>query len=635
MRVAILIFMVLLLNTVNAQLAVTEKFSDSDLLPGRISSNRRVSETAYIEKAIPFTNASVTLTQSWIKKREDLNTTYLKSLDPDRLLHNFRVNAGLPSDAEPLTGWEAPSIGLRGHFTGHYLSAVSSLVEKYKDTLLTRRLNYIVEALYKCQNALGNGYLSAFPEKDFDVLETKFRDVWAPYYTYHKIMQGLLDVYVRTGNKRAYGMVIKMADHVGSRMARLDEETIEKLLYTTEANPSNEPGAMNEVLYKLYKISKDPKHLMLAKIFDRNWFIMPLSKNKNILNGLHSNTHLVLVNGFAQRYSITGESLYRDATVNFWNMLMGQHAYANGSSSGPRPNVTTPTSLTSEHWGVPYQLSNTMTKEIAETCVSHNTQKLTSTLFSWNADPAFADAYMNTFYNSILALQSAQTGACVYHLPLGSPCKKAFLKDNDYRCCNGSSIEAFAALNSGIYFHDDSTLWVNLYVPSKVRWTQQNIELAQTGNFPEDEEVEFTLLSKKKAAFTLKLFVPSRVSNVDVYLNNVKQSIKIKPGSYISLNRLWKNHDKIRLVFQYDFYIKSMPDDKNVVALFYGPIMLAFESPSELILKGDLENILSGLSASEDNRTFQLWNNGKTYTIKPFYNIETEYYGVYATLRDY
>ena len=242
------------------------------------------------EKALPYSNSEVTLKPSWIKHREDLNTTYLESLDPDRLLHNFRINAGLPSNAKPLEGWEAPNIGLRGHFTGHYLSAVSSLVEKSKDSLLTSRLNYIIEELYKCQQALGNGYLSAFPEKDFDTLESRFGGVWAPYYTYHKIMQGLLDVYERTGNSKAYEIVVNMASYVERRMAKLDKATIEKVLYTAEANPSNEAGAMNEVLYKLYKVSKDLRHLALAKIFDRDWFAVPLSKNRDILK-FHLATH--------------------------------------------------------------------------------------------------------------------------------------------------------------------------------------------------------------------------------------------------------------------------------------------------------------------------------------------------------
>ena len=587
-------------------------------------------------RAILFPNTSVILNPSWIKDREDLNTTYLKSLDPDRLLHNFKINAGLPSNAKPLEGWEAPYIGLRGHFTGHYLSAVSVLVEKYKDTLLSRRLSYMVDELYKCQQALGNGYLSAFPEKDFDTLEAKFGGVWAPYYTYHKIMQGLLDVYERTGNKKAYDMVVNMASYVNKRMSKLDKETIEKVLYTAEANPSNEAGAMNEVLYKLYKISNDPKHLTLAKIFDRDWFAVPLSKNKDILSGLHSNTHIVLVNGFTQRYSITDESLYRNATINFWNMLLNHHAYANGSSSGPRPNVTTTTSLTAEHWGVPDHLSNTMTKETSESCVSHNTQKLTSTLFTWTANPKYADAYMNTFYNSVLALQSAHTGACVYHLPLGSPRKKVFLKENDFRCCNGTSIEAFSSLNSGIYYHNDSILWVNMYIPSKVNWTEKGIAVEQAGNFPSDPSIEFTISAKKRSAFNLKLLVPSWAKKADVYINNKKQNSKITPDSYISLNREWNNNDKIRLVFHYDFYIKTMPDDKNVIAIFYGPLLLSFESSSELILKGNYHSILNNLSVIDINsHTFHLLNNGKTYLLRPLYDIESESYGVYATIREY
>ncbi|WP_414649015.1 beta-L-arabinofuranosidase domain-containing protein [Chitinophaga sp.] len=118
-------------------------------------------------------------------------------------------------------------------------------------------------------------------------------------------------------------------------------------------------------------------------------------------------------------------------------MLVNHHAYANGSSSGPRPNVVTPTSLTSELWGVPGHLSNTMTKEIAESCVSHNTQKLTAMLFSWSGDAKYADAYMNTFYNSIMPIQNAQNGTVVYHLPLGSPQTKKILKDDDFRCCKG------------------------------------------------------------------------------------------------------------------------------------------------------------------------------------------------------
>jgi DUF1680 family protein len=587
-----------------------------------------------VEHAEPFPSKSVTLNASRIKDREQLNSKYITSLDPDRLLHNFRINAGLPSPVKPLEGWEDPKCGLRGHFVGHYLSAVSSLVERYRDTLLSRRLTYMVAELEKCQHALGKGYLSAFPESDFDKLETKFSGVWAPYYTYHKIMQGLLDVYTRTGNVQALNIVKGMADYVSFRMARLDRQTIEKMLYTVAANPPNEAGAMNEVLYKLYKVTGNPRHLALAKLFDPDWFVTPLAENQDILSDLHSNTHLVLVNGFAQRYTITGETRYRDAVINFWNMLESSHTYVNGTSSGPRPNVTTPTSLSAEHWGTPGHLSNTMTREIAESCVTHNTQKLTASLFSWTAQPKYAEAYMNTFYNAVMALQNSETGACVYHLPLGSPRIKAFLKENDFRCCNGTSIEAFAALNSNIYFHKVSDLWVNLYIPSEVSWQEKGINLAQSGEFPVDSAITFTITAKRSSKFGLHLLIPSWAKSAQLYINGKKQSLEVKQSSYLAVEREWHDQDKIKLVFDYQFRIEKMPDDDKMVAIFYGPSLLAFESTDELALKSTPAELLKNLSVI-NHHAFQLNDGGKHYNLRPFYEIESESYGVYAAIREY
>jgi len=582
-----------------------------------------------------FDGAEVQLMPSWISKKQDLNTDYLHRLDPDRLLHNFRVNAGIPSNALPLEGWESPGCGLRGHFTGHYLSACATLIQSDEDSLLAKRIRYMIDGLQKCQEKLGGKYLSAFPESEFDILETKYGGVWAPWYTFHKIMQGLLDVYTCTGNKQAYQILLNMADYVAQRMSKLPDGEIEKILFSAEANPTNEAGGMNEVLHNLYAVSGDEKHLKLAGIFDRSWFYQPLAEGKDILSGLHANTHIVLVNGFARRFENTGETDFLKAAANFWDMLLNHHAYVNGSSSGPRPIATTPTSRIAEHWGHAGHLSATLTGEIAESCVTHNTQKLTANLFRWTAGPEYADAYMNTFYNAVLPIQNSENGSVVYHLPLGSPREKNFLKENDFKCCNGSCIEAFTRLNSNIYFHDEHSLWVNLFIPSEVIWKEKGVILRQHTDFPENPSTRFTVSAVKPIKFALKLLIPSWAdSKTRILVNGQPVRRRIKPVSYITIDRIWKEGDQVELVFSYNFHLKSMPDNEKVIALFYGPLLLAFETERELILKGNRASILQNLTKNDGEFTFSLKNANRSFSLKPFYAVQIESYGVYATIRN-
>jgi uncharacterized protein len=626
-RTSLIIFFLTLL----AILYSNQNFACNPDVPGNQISKANSGEI----KVLPFSPSEVVLNSSWIKEREALNTNYLHQIDPERLLYNFRVNAGLPSSAKPLEGWESPECGLRGHFVGHYLSACATLIAQDGDALLSKHISYMIDEMAVCQQKMGGKYLSAFPESEFDTLEKKYGGVWAPYYTFHKIMQGLLDVYTLTGNKNAYQILLNMTDYVEGRMSKLAEAEIEKILYSAEANPTNEAGGMNEVLHNLYAVSKDPKHLKLAEVFDRKWFSQPLTDGKDILSGLHSNTHIVLVNGYARRFENTHETDYRKAAENFWDMLFHHHAYVNGSSSGPRPISTTPTSRIAEHWGHADHLSATLTGEIAESCVTHNTQKLTANLFCWTADPEYADAYQNTFYNAVLPIQNSENRAVVYHLPLGSPRTKNYLKENDYKCCNGSGIEAFAHLNSNIYFHDQNNLWVNLFIPSEVNWKEKGIKLEQTTDFPEEPKTQIKISAEKPTPFALKLLIPSWANaQTKVLINGQPFKTKIKPASFVTIDRMWKDGDQLELVFTYNFYLKSMPDNKNVVALFYGPVLLAFESDKELILKGSQQEILQNLTKQSNSFSFILKNNGIDYKLVPFYQITKASYGVYATIRN-
>ena len=195
-------------------------------------------------KAQPFALQDVRLLDGPFKTAMDRDGKYMLELDPDRLLHNFRVNAALPSTARPLGNWESPKSELRGHLTGHYLSACALMYASTGDERFRARADLLVRELAKCQAGLGkSGYLSAFPESFFDRLESSGK-VWAPYYTLHKLLAGLLDAHVLCGNAQALEVATKFGDWVVQRIGRLSDEQIEQMLAV-------EHGGINEAMANL------------------------------------------------------------------------------------------------------------------------------------------------------------------------------------------------------------------------------------------------------------------------------------------------------------------------------------------------------------------------------------------------
>src|SRR5262245_20975040 len=259
-------------------------------------------------RAHAFALQDVRLLDGPFKQAQKLDQDYLLSLDQDRLLHNFRVNAGLPSAAKPLGGWEAPDVELRGHTVGHYLSALALMYAATDDARFKARADLMVGELAKIQDAKAarfhDGYLSAFPEEFFDRVEARQR-VWAPYYTIHKIMAGLLDVNQLCGNRQALGVVSKMADWVKFRVDRLTDEQMQASLGT-------EFGGMNEVLANLYAATGNAEYLRVARRFEHKAIFDPLLRHEDPLNGLHANTQFPKIIGAAREYELTGEERYRN-----------------------------------------------------------------------------------------------------------------------------------------------------------------------------------------------------------------------------------------------------------------------------------------------------------------------------------
>lgn len=249
-------------------------------------------------EAVPFSMKNVRLGPGAFSSAAEVNRRYLKTLPSARLLHTFRLNAGLPSSAEPLGDWEKPDCELRGHFVGgHYLSACALAFASSGDEELEHNGDLMVAELAKCQAQHKNGYLSAFPQEYFDRLRDGV-NVWAPFYTIHKIMAGHLEMYTLAGNEQALETTEKMARWVQNWSDPLSEQQMQRILLV-------EYGGMGETLCNLYSVTGKQDYLNLAQRFNKKGFYEPLAARRDELKGLHVNTHIPQVIAAARLYELT------------------------------------------------------------------------------------------------------------------------------------------------------------------------------------------------------------------------------------------------------------------------------------------------------------------------------------------
>jgi len=512
--------------------------------------------------AQPFPPEAVRLLDGPFKDAMARDQAYLLSLDPDRLLHNFRVNAGLPSAAQPLGGWEAPDVELRGHSVGHYLSALALMYAGTGDPQFKARADVIVAELAKVQDALarkgaGTGYLSAFPEEFIDRVETR-KPVWAPYYTLHKIMAGLLDVYVHCGTTQALDVLQRQVDWVKRRVDALSFEQQQAMLGT-------EFGGMNDVFANLYAITGNPEHLRLAQTFDHRAVFDPLASRHDALDGLHANTQIPKVIGAAREFELTGEPRYRTIATTFWNRVAKYRSYANGGHSDDEAFF--PIDQFPVHLGA----------ESSETCNTYNMLKLTRHLFSWLPSADLMDFYERGLYNHILASQDSATGGVIYYCPLKPGAFKTFSTPNDaFWCCVGTGMENPARYTDAIYFAGDQALFVNLFIPSELTWREQGLVLRQETKFPDQDAVKLSLTLKRPVRLALQIRYPSWARDgMTIAVNGKGETYDGTPGSFATIMRHWQNGDVIDLRLPMRLRTEPLPGDPRTVAVFYGPVLLA------------------------------------------------------------
>lgn len=507
--------------------------------------------------ARPFELSQVRLRPGPVLDALNVNRRHLMSYDPDRLLHMFRVTAGLPSSAEPLGGWEAPNNELRGHFTGHYLSACAMMFAHADDAALKSRGDTIVAELAKCQAKFGNGYVSAFPEDLFDRLRAG-QPAWAPFYTLHKIMAGLLDMHVLAGNAQAREVLEGMATWTAQWVRPIDTALMARIL-------EREYGGMNEVLYNFAALTGNDRWRELAERFNRQRIFEPLAAGRDELQGLHVNTTIPQIIGAARGYELTGDGNLHGCADFFWHTVTERRCYCTGGTSNGESWNTPPGKLAAELSGY-----------TQECCVTYNMQKLTRHVFGWTGDAHAADYYERAYYNGILGVQHPRDGSKLYYVPLQSGYWKLFgTPMHDFWCCTGSMAEAFSKLGDSIYFKDDDGLYVNLFVPSEVAWREKGLRIVQETTFPESDRVNLVVKATAPRRAQLRIRVPYWTDGGSATLNGTRLEAFATPGSYFVLDRTWRDGDRVEVRLPMRLHSAPMPDDPTIQAVMYGPLVLA------------------------------------------------------------
>ena len=507
----------------------------------------------------PFSMTQVRLLDGICRQQAEINQSYLDSLKTDRLLHSFRLTAGLTSNATPYGGWEKPDCELRGHFNGgHYLSAVALACAGAGNETLRKSGDTMVAELARCQKANGDGYLSAFPRTEFETLKSLGK-VWAPFYTLHKIMAGMVDMYIHTGNEQALACAEGMATWVGAYFRGVPDEQRQRMLRT-------EYGGMNEVLANLYGLTGKQQYLDSAHLFEQPAFLDPLAGHRDELRGLHANTHVPKIIGAARMYELTGERRYREVALYFLDEVLTQRSYAIGNTS------------VGESWrSDPGDLKGSLQYHDAECCVAYNLMKLERHAFAWTGEARWMDAYERSLWNCRLGTQNPQ-GLKQYFFPLAAGYWRYYNSaENSFWCCTGTGAEEFGKFNDSIYFHDGDGIWVNHFIASELTWKAGGVTLRQETAFPAQPGTTLRVSMAKSRHWTMSIRIPAwTAEGGSVKVNGQTQEAFARPGSYLTLTRLWHDGDKVELTLPMRLYSEGLlGDENNLRAALYGPMVLA------------------------------------------------------------
>jgi uncharacterized protein len=542
-------------------------------------------------QAREFPLTAVKLLDSPFKQAMMVDKAYLLRLDPDRLLAGYRIEAGLPKKADPYGGWESipakDRYSLTGFNLGHYLSALSMMVQATGDPECGRRVDYIVAELAACQKASGDGSLNPFPDSKQIFAEIASGQIktdhlfmlnggYVPLYNLHKVMAGLRDAWQLLGNHTARDVLVRMTDWMNTVFEKLTDEQVQEVLET-------EHGGVMELAADVYAITGDEKYLKLAKRLNHKQFYEPLARGKDHLTGIHANAQIPKVIGMERIYELTGEEKFGTAARFFEDNIVNTRSFVIGGH-GNREFFFAPDAFSSV--GIPGKTG-------PETCNTYNMVKLSRQQWLVKPSASTADFIERALYNHILGSQDPKHGGFVYFTPMRPGHYRTYSSDfEDFWCCTGTGMENHAKYGEFIYAHSGDRLWVDLLIPSELDWAERGAAVRMETRFPEEDNATLTFTLKEPRRLAIAVRYPGwlKAGAMKLAVNGSAEKTDAKPGSYAVVDRVWKTGDTLKVKWPLTLRTELLPHSTEWVSVLWGPIVLAGELGLEKLEGFDFNN---------------------------------------------
>ncbi|KAF2964032.1 hypothetical protein GQX73_g9528 [Xylaria multiplex] len=571
----------------------------------------------------PFPLNQVRLGNGLLQEKRDRIKSFIRSYDERKFLVLFNNQAGRPnpSGVTPPGGWEDGGL-LSGHWTGHYMTALSQAYVDQGEQIFKTKLDWMINELAACQDMItarfngtkGSGaaswvptfpgYLGALPEDTVlrlgpprwavygGNLDT---NTWAAWYTQHKIIRGLLDAYYNTNSSQALNVVTKMADWAYLALTIGDKNhpqykgnlTRDDLNYMWDLYIGGEYGGANEVFPEIYQITGNPRYLEIAKAFDnRESLFGSAVNNQDILvvtsdkipgrrrpARLHANQHIPQFIGYLRIYEQGGDQEYFAAAKNFYDWVVPHRRFATGGVGGSYPGTDTNGELFQNRDNI----ANAMGGSGAETCTTYNTIKLARNLFLHDHNATYMDNYERSLFNQIAGSRADTSSTRDPQLTYFQSLTPGIPRDfgNTGTCCGGTGMESHTKYQETVYLRsaDGSALWVNLYIPSTLSWAEKGLTVKQETTFPRGDTAKFTITGQ--GPLDIKLRVPAWArKGFKVSVNGQAQSDVAQPGTYLTLSRTWKTGDVIEVAMPFNIRIERALDRPDTQVIMWGPLLL-------------------------------------------------------------